>query len=187
MITKNINGHTVEIRENKKGNTRDYPVALFVDGVFINTYTDADGALTSAQSYCDSEPVSKTDNGIINDLKRLERTGDVDSTSSQKLREAAARVADKICATVAHTVEARRVELPRGYSVCSEYYQDTFKLMLKVHDLPEFLNVRCNARLSNVQQFATDIATGLLGEIAAWLEERAQANEQATAELEKAE
>lgn len=129
------------------------------------------------------------ENTVINAVKRLERAGSENSRATQKLFEAAKIVADSIEENV-----PAGVRLPRGYIVRrvqsnlgSEKFlcRGTDDLTVFVDGIGGYLHgdFQCWIPAQNrktVLDFAADIASGLLDEIAAWLEERAtQANKAA--------
>jgi hypothetical protein len=200
MFKKEISGHQVAIQDtNQKG----YRYRLFVDDVKINDYDSMQSALQSAQSFCDSEPVTTPDNSIINSLKRLKRAGSENSRTTQKLREAAKDAALTIIELIPR--DAVDEPLPRGYQIAYRRSNIAGEFYLQVPNSgydsdARFLDIKTSHYLHNdfhchveaatredVLKFASDIASGLLSEIAAWLEERAQANKEATAKLETAE
>lgn len=123
---------------------------------------------------------------LIDSLKRLERAGAENSRTTEKLREAAVEVAIKIAVTVAPH-DRTRVELPRGYEICA--WEDEAGAAfgyLRPAESSDYFEAGATPSLASAQIFAADIASGLLDEIAAFLEERAAQNEQATATLEAA-
>lgn len=135
---------------------------------------------------------------LIDSLNRLQRAGAENSRATAKLHEAVRDVADLIERTAPHDAV-----LPRGYIV-REIYSNVGATTLLYHksgddencidyDGPRYLHGdfsmdmscdRQNRRLS--LQFASDIATGLLDEISAFLEARAEQADAATARLEAA-
>lgn len=137
-------------------------------------------------------------NSVVDALKRLERAGSENSRSTEKLREAARVVAGQVTLAVI-AGDNENVMLPRLYQVIvndnnqyvlfkmrpatdedrwDEYCTDEYKRVetVEYHFAPR----------AAVLNFAADIADGLLDEIAAFLEERSQANEQAAQVLEAA-
>ena len=125
-------------------------------------------------------------NGIISAVKRLERAGSENSRATQKLFEAAREVACFIEKQV-----PIRVQLPRGYyvrQISSNVGVEKF-LSTEYGRLIDGIDGYLHGDLhrwipgpdrATVLEFAKDIATGLLDEIADWLEARAAEAEQAT-------
>ncbi len=127
---------------------------------------------------------------ILDVLKRLERAGSEDSKAIQKLHYAAAEVARVIEKTV--PVEH---DLPRGYRVVQKDF-DAFFLVCRKSDREYWIDGRypdddlprgvpVQTREGSLQ-FAEDVATGLLDEIAAWLEQRSKESDAAAATLTEA-
>jgi len=121
-------------------------------------------------------------NGIINSLKRLERAGNENSRATQKLFKAANDVAAFIEEAVPF-----ECELPRGYrieKVRSNVGSASFLVKEGefgcdyIDGIGGYLHgdFHCwipEQKRSAILQFAEDIATGLLDEIAEFLEKRA--------------
>jgi hypothetical protein len=139
-------------------------------------------------------------NGIINSLKRLERAGSENSRTTQKLKEATYKVADEIALRVAKAGSSDGQSylysdlydelLPRDYFVTSSNGSSFRPELCYCKDRRKFAVVRYSKRgepsREQIQGFAKDIATGLLDEIATFLEQRAQENEQAATTLNNA-
>lgn len=124
---------------------------------------------------------------IISAVKRLERAGSENSRTTQKLFEAARQVAELIKDMV-----PAGARLPRGYYVkkvhsnvgsCSFLCRDfpgDYPGEVKTHyidGIGEYLHrdIHCwipGQDRNTVLKFAEDVATGLLDEIAEWLEKR---------------
>lgn len=138
------------------------------------------------------------DKSLVNALNRLERAGSANSRATQKLHEAAAEVAWKI-----EEIVPVGVDLPRGYRVRriksnvgqAKYLVKHAKYVNHedywIDGDGEYLHGDFSAWVPGQSRtgsltFAQDIAEGLLDEIAAFLEERAQQAEQAADELETA-
>lgn len=137
---------------------------------------------------------------LINSLKRLERAGAENSRATKKLHEAAAEVADRI-----ERLVPSGVRLPRGYIVDGVKSNVGYARFLKREDdewdewgeptytwidgTGSYLHgdfhcwIPAQTRAGSLQ-FAKDVAEGLLDEIAAFLEEWAAKNDEATAILE---
>jgi hypothetical protein len=149
---------------------------------------------------------SNSDNSIINSLKRLERAGSENSRTTEKLREAAAEVANKIVEMVPLSLideegpKGAVVSLPRGYVIEERTGNNaSFRYLTRDGDPlweSRYLDAKENhyqggdfncwigaANRDDILRFSKDIATGLLNEIATWLEERTKANQSATATL----
>jgi hypothetical protein len=139
-------------------------------------------------------------NNVINALKRLERAGAEDSRTTEKLRESARSLASEIEGMVPHGVK-----LPRGYRVISrtchggasydflvkDYHTETEEYIDSGSNFDYYLNGDFDVTIpgqtrKGVLQFAADIATGWLDEVAAFLEERAKKATEATATLTEA-
>jgi len=127
-------------------------------------------------------------------LARLERAGSEHSRCTAKLREACVLVADAICDTLPPLDEYRAVDLPRGYFYdwpgCDRRVE--VALYASAHgDDPE-VAINCDGSSRGALlltrhvalQFAGDVATGLLDEIAEWVERRAAQLADANAKLE---
>lgn len=114
---------------------------------------------------------------VIDALKRLERWGSEDSKATQKLRDAASSLAAHIS-----TLVPSDTELPRGYS--ARQYGNAASLYLWEPDDNDWASV-AHTR-DNALDFAEDIATGLLDELAAWLEQRTGESDGAAATLRRA-
>ena len=130
---------------------------------------------------------------VINALKRLERAGASNSKSTKKLFEAAE--------TAAHAIKQivpEGVELPRGYCVI-EHKSNVGYASFLVHGSEEeseyidgigtYLHGDFHCEIPaqtrrGCLEFAEDIASGLLDEIAAFLEQRAATEEVNLARLE---
>ena len=129
-------------------------------------------------------------NSVINALKRLERAGSEDSKATQKLCEAAAEVAEVIIKNV-----PVGVPLPRSYEVVKRHSNISYELFLINSDgeyidgIGRYLHgdLQCwipEQKRNVVLNFAQDIATGLLDEIADFIEQEAMKSNKATETLE---
>ncbi len=141
---------------------------------------------------------------LIDSLKRLERAGSENSRATAKLHQAVREVADLIEHTVPHNVM-----LPWGYIVedresnigattllfrrSDEYDEWTGKPILECvdYDGGRWLHGDFNADMTGYGQtrevslrFAADIASGLLDEIATFIEARGSEAEEAAKHLE---
>ena len=127
---------------------------------------------------------------IVNALKRLERAGDENSRTTQKMYEAANKIAEVIISSV-----PANVWLPRRYKVVvvnSNVTSAEFLVKHDQHDKHEWIDgtgaylhgdLRCwipGQTRTGVLDFAKDIAEGLLDEIALFLEKRAQESSEMT-------
>lgn len=126
---------------------------------------------------------------IINALKRLERAGDENSRATEKLYEAAKKVA----AFIEENVPAA-VELPRGYKAiyvssnigsAKFLVNETKERRVWIDGIGGYLHEDYNCKIpaqtrTGVLDFAKDIAEGLLDEIALFLEKRAQESSEMT-------
>jgi hypothetical protein len=138
-----------------------------------------------------------TESNVVTALNRLQRAGSENSRATAKLREAAVVVADVILQTA-----PRDVELPRGYVATRQYSNvgsflqfrnaagETLNSESKIpgeHYLHgDFNRTWVNVDREGLQQFAADIADGLLDEIAAFIEAQTAQAETAAANLEAA-
>ena len=138
-------------------------------------------------------------NSIINAVKRLERAGSENSRATKKLFDAARKVAELIEDQV-----PAGVKLPRGYYVkrissnigsaeflCCEVVGEYGPENRYVDGIDGYLHGDFHCWLpgqdrDTVLKFAEDVATGLLGEIAEWLEARAAKAAEAAGVLENA-
>jgi hypothetical protein len=114
----------------------------------------------------------RTDSTIINALRRLERIGSESSRQTEKLVTAVERVADLVTSfeelrRAALTGGGPPVALPRGYNVSVAGPNGEIWL-----DSPRgrFLNLRPDR--DSCLDFARDVATGWLSEVADWLRAR---------------
>jgi len=138
---------------------------------------------------------------IISAVKRLERAGSENSRTTQKLFEAARQVAELIKDMV-----PAGARLPRGYYV-KKVHSNVGSCSFLCRDFPGDYPGEAVTRYvdgigshlhgdfhcwipgqdrNTVLKFAEDIATGLLDEIAEWLEKRTAENQKATEALLKA-
>ncbi len=120
---------------------------------------------------------------VIDALKRLERHGAEHSKTTQKLKEAAAALAEHVASSLPRPVPPRTcLALPR------DYWLDAAGLVWQGRPgLPSSACLRGDSLDRNTAlQFARDIAEGWLDEVAEWLSARTQADEAAAAELERA-
>jgi hypothetical protein len=139
-------------------------------------------------------------NSIINAVKRLERAGSENSRTTQKLFGAARQVAELI-----EDMVPAGEELPRGYYVkkvqsnigyglflCyDELVENNLEITRYIDGIGGYLHGDFHCWIpgqdrDTVLQFAKDVATGFLDEIAEWLEKRAEENQKATEVLENA-
>lgn len=138
-------------------------------------------------------------NSIINAVKRLERAGSENSRATQKLFEAAAKVAELI-----ENMVPVGAELPRGYYVkkvrsnlgsalflCHEVMGEYGPEIRYVDGIGGYLHGDFHCHVpsqdrATVMKFAEDVAGGLLDEIAEWLEARATKADVAAEVLENA-
>ncbi len=131
---------------------------------------------------------------VIDDLKRLERAGSESSTATQKLIDAAKRVLFLIMDTVGVPYLGPTISLPMGYdlSTTDDEEDDEYggvgihAIMIKegvlVYHAGDPLQMGRVAAL----RIAKDVADGLLGKIAVWLDDQAKADLKTAAELEAA-
>jgi hypothetical protein len=136
-------------------------------------------------------------NNVINAVKRLERAGSENSRATQKLFEAASKVAGLV-----EKMAPDSVKLPRGYKVIyasaniggchflirgdEEEENADF-----IDGIGEYLYGDFNCFIPNqtrrsVLKFAEDIAGGWLDEVAAFLEERAKKSDENSETLDSA-
>lgn len=123
-------------------------------------------------------------NDVINAVKRLERAGSESSRTTEKLFEAASKIAEKI-----EKVAPVGVILPRGYKVVeirSNVSSEDFLAVVDTWDLSvigyidgigRYLHGDFNCWIPAqerdiILQFAKDIADGLLDDIAEFIEDR---------------
>ena len=126
---------------------------------------------------------------IIDALKRLERAGAENSRTTDKLREAAVAVAEKV-ENLAKGMDI--FDLPRGY--CVEQRQGSTYLMSDETDMEDYCPQRfalypgslAKPPREIVLRFAADVAGGWLDEVAEMLETRAAENTEAADQLEAA-
>lgn len=129
-------------------------------------------------------------NSVINALKRLERAGSETSRTSAKLIAAAGMAGERVASVVLAAVAAERAELPRGYAALSQFGWLPEGPRLAFRRYPpnggDYYLVVVTEDRSAACAFAADIASGLLDELAAWLEARQGEDETAIATLERA-
>jgi hypothetical protein len=148
--------------------------------------------------------MENTDNSIINSLKRLERVGSESSKATEKLKDACIEMADYITslsgiADRVADIPDGLIELPRGYAVgwpgCdrrsdvylysapnSNHYGLRHAISSRDADLRGTLGLDRYIAL----KFAADIASGLLDEIADWLESRTKKDNEASEQIKNA-
>ena len=144
---------------------------------------------------------------LLNSLNRLQRAGESGSRANQKLREAAKVVAEQIEESVESAGLVGR-QLPRAYRVYRQKSRvGECLFLLKATGTDDFGNLKsftidatgqtflhgdfsseCDPAPTGkeVLQFAEDIAGGLLGEIAAFIESERTAAEAGAAKLANA-
>jgi len=127
------------------------------------------------------ENTQQKSNSVIDALKRLERAGSENSRATQKLRESATLVGNKISYEMGLP---RGIELPRGYTILGvgEYNQPYLHQSVGAGEWdgePQFANVEEGASRDVLLRFAADIAEGWLDEVAAFLEERVRESDNA--------
>ena len=129
------------------------------------------------------------DNSVINALKRLERAGSEHSRTTQKLIEAADRLAEEIAPMLwdiglpHRGVRGKDTQLPRRYIIGGDTRELAY--LRDYHDTRHYLG-HGKADRTTALHFAHDIATGWLGELAEWVEKQGEGNAEATAKLERA-
>lgn len=120
------------------------------------------------------------DNSVINALKRLDRAGSEHSKTTQKLIEAADRLAEHIEAALGDVVGPEAAELPRYYFIG----RDALRLG-DAYAEKYWLRHGYMTRQFALH-FAHDIATGWLDELAEWVEKQDEGNAEAVATLHRA-
>lgn len=174
--TQTPNGHSVEVRINKK--LDDEEGRLFFGKVLVASWTSAgmwpysqsdalDKALVAADrkidqlGLVDGRRSSREDqddlggNSVINAIKRLQRIGDVNSPTNQKLMDATDKAVDFLLKAI-----GRPCSLPRDYVIFKG--GDGLRLRMDHDGNPRISE---DWERNEALRFAEDIASGWLEEV----------------------